>query len=118
MKKKIIAIVIAVAGIIFIYQKMGQPLLTSYQYSSLSPDKKYKVDVYSDSMYAAMPGQGGAGSHGATIILRNSWGWKIGSNSGCDILMDDVNIEWDNKNDYVNIATARTIDLNTGECTE
>ncbi len=62
-----------------------------------------------------MPGSGGAGSHDALIILRNSWGWKIGSNDECEIMMDDVKIEWNNDLD-VGIALARGIDLKTGQC--
>lgn len=107
--------VIVVLATFFIYQKMGRPLLASYKYTSVSPDQKYRVDVYSEPLYFAMPGGGGAGSHDAAIILRNSWGWKIGSNHGCDMFMDDVNIEW-NSDKYVNIALARSIDFETGQC--
>lgn len=69
-------------------------------------------------MFSAMPGQGGAGSHMAVIILRNKWGWKIGSNLGCDLMMDDIKIEWNNEKDYVSIATAKAINLKTGKCEE
>ena len=116
MKMKIVSAVIIFAAIIFFfYKKLSPPFLASYRYSSISPDKKYRVDVYSEPMFGAMPGGGGAGSHNSAIILRNSWGWEIGSNAECPIFMDDVDIEWDSDK-YVTIALARSIDLNTGEC--
>lgn len=117
--KKIVVIVItfAIAGA-FLYQKSGVPLTATYKYSSVSPSGKYKIDVYSNPIYFAMPGQGGAGSHLATVVLRNSWGWKIGSNYGCDLFMDNVNIEWNESEGYVSIALAKQIDLNSGQCSE
>lgn len=119
-KAVIAALIVVTAAFVFVYRKMGPPLPSSYQFSSVSPDKKYQIDVYSDSVSApsAMPGQGGAGSRPATIILRNGWGWKIGSSDGCEILLDSVAIKWDYENDSVIIAKARSIDLNTGQCAE
>ena len=118
-KKVIITALAAAAAFAVIYWKMGPPLPASYQYSSVSPDNKYRVDVYSEAFpTAAMPGQGGAGSRAAKIILRNSWGWKIGSSDGCDISMDYVAIEWNYANNAVDIAKARSISLDTGECAE
>lgn len=70
----ILALAIWALPTVFIYQRMGPPLLASYKYSSVSPDKKYRVDVYSEPLYFAMPGGGGVGSHDATVILRNNWG--------------------------------------------
>ncbi len=115
MKIKIISAAIVFAAVFFLYKKLGPPFLASYHYSSVSPDKKYRVDVYSEPMFGAMPGGGGAGSHNSAIVLRNSWGWEIGSNAECTIFMDDVKIEWNN-DQYVTIAPARSIDLKTGEC--
>ena len=116
-KVSLIVVIVAVVTvpIFFVYQKMGAPFLASYQYTSVSPDKKYRVDVYSAPLFFAMPGGGGAGSHDALIILRNNWGWEIGSNYECEIFMDDVQIEW-NSEKYVSVAVARTIDLSTGQC--
>ena len=117
MKKIASAVVVAVAAI-FLYQKLGAPPPTSFRYSSVSPDKRYRADVYSEATPVTMPGQGGAGSRPATIIVLNDRGWKVGSNDGCELLMDDVQIEWDEKNNRVNIAKARAIDLSTGRCVE
>jgi hypothetical protein len=102
-----------------LYFFLGPPLLASYKYSSISPDGRHKVDVYSNAnLPIAMPGQGGAGSRFATIILRNSVGWRIGSSHACKLFMDDVKIEWGSDGASVDIAKAKSISTTNGICVE
>lgn len=119
-RKTVVAavVIIAVAAFVLVYRQMGPPLPSTFQFSSVSPDKKYRADVYAVAPLTAMPGQGGAGSRSATVILRNDWGWKIGSSDDCEMLLDSVEIDWSYTSGAVSIAKARTIDFETGKCSE
>jgi len=120
MRAKIIILTLICAAALFVgvYRLAGPPMFSSFQFSIESPDKKDRIDVYSTRVPMVMPGQGGAGSRPATVILRNSYGLRVGSNDGCEVLMDDVTIDWNYQNDAVNFAKARSIDLSTGVCSE
>jgi hypothetical protein len=117
MKKKVFVVIIitlVVCG--YIYSHLRPPIFATYQYSSSRNDQKYRADVYSYAHILALPGGGGAGSKEAIVVLRNDWGWEIGSSSGCDILMDDIKIDWEDDENSVSIARAASIDYGTGNC--
>jgi hypothetical protein len=100
----------------YIYSHLRPPIFATYQYSSSNIERKYKVDVYSYAPIIALPGGGGAGSKEALVVLRNDWGWEIGSSSGCDILMDDIKIDWETDEKSVSFAKAASIEYRTGKC--
>lgn len=102
----------------FIYQHTIDPFFSTPKFSSVSPSGKFKADVYAESSAISMPGQGGAGGKSAEIILRNKDGKKIGSNDGCEVIMDDVKIEWEEKNNLIFFAKAKSINLTDGKCEE
>jgi hypothetical protein len=106
--------VLVVSG--YIYLHLRPSVFATYQYSSNSIDKKYNVDVYSYSPIIAFPGGGGAGSKEAFVVLRNDWGWEIGSSSGCDVLMDDIKIDWETDEKSVSFAKTASIEYSTGKC--
>lgn len=82
--------------------------------TEISPCGYYHLSVYHSPSFFAMPGDG---SHGTKLVLRNKWGWTIGTSSeACSVFDYDIDIEWDYKNNQVWFATARTINLSTGAC--
>lgn len=82
-----------------------------------SPCNDYTIKVYSEPMFFAMPGSGGAGSKMTHIIITNKWGLTVAKSSDdCNVMADDIHIEWDCRNNKVNFARARSIDLLTGKC--
>jgi hypothetical protein len=88
-----------------------------HMFTESSPDGKYSISVYTSPRLFAMPGGGGVGSQMTTVVLKNRWGWTIGSsNDQCSVFYDDIHIEWDYEHNQVNFAMARSIDLDTGEC--
>jgi hypothetical protein len=118
-KTLIASVVLLLIAMFLLYFYRGPPLFASYKYSSTSPDGRYKVDVYSNAnLPVAMPGQGGAGSRFATVILRSSAGWRIGSSHACKVFMDAVKITWSSDAAAVDIAKAKSISAATGICPE
>jgi hypothetical protein len=97
----------------------GPPGLATHHQASASRDGDYSVDVYSNvSETFLAPGQNATGTTSVLVVLRNSWGARVGSSWGCDLKMADVNIEWnwaDHKRE-VQIARAKTISLVNGDC--
>ena len=88
-----------------------------FMFSEYSPDKQYRVDVYTKRRLFAMPGDGGLYSRTAVVVLKNKWGWTIGKTSDeCDVLYDYIEIEWDYSSNEVKYAKARSINLKTGKC--
>lgn len=88
-----------------------------FMFSEYSPDKQYRVDVYTERNFISMPGQGGLYSRIAVVVLKNKWGQTIGKSSGeCNVLYDSIEIEWDYHSNQVWFAKAHTIHLITGKC--
>jgi hypothetical protein len=117
MKKRLfVSIIIALVVCGYIYTHLRPPIFSTYQYSSIRSDQKYQADVYSYAHIIALPGGGGAGSKEALVVLRNDWGWEIGSSSGCDIFMDDIKIDWESDEKSVFIAKAASIEYSSGNC--
>ncbi len=81
-----------------------------YMYSQESPCGKYKIDVYTQPFFIAMPGGGGIGSRSATVILKNKWGLTIGKSSE-EALYGDLELEWDYDNNILWVARGTGIDL-------
>lgn len=89
----------------------------SFMYAEVSPDGNYKIEIYTERSFFAMPGGGGLSSRPTKVVLKNKWGWTIGqSNDDCMVFYDDINIDWDIDNQQVFFAIGASLDLNTGEC--
>jgi hypothetical protein len=97
----------------------GPPGIATHLQASTSRDGDFSVDVYSNvSQTFLAPSQNATGSSSVLVVLRNSWGARVGSSWGCDLKLADVNIEWnwaEHKRE-VQIAPAKTISLVNGEC--
>jgi hypothetical protein len=97
----------------------GPPGLATHHQSSTRQDGEFKLDVYSNVSETFLPpGQSSSGSNAVLIVLRNSFGARIGSSWGCDLKMSDVKVEWnwaEHKRE-VQIAANKTISLDTGDC--
>jgi hypothetical protein len=97
----------------------GPPGIATHQQASASREGDYSVDVYSNvSETFLAPGQNANGSSSVLVVLRNSWGARVGSSWGCDLKMADVAVEWnwaEHKRE-VQIARTKTISLVNGEC--
>jgi hypothetical protein len=116
----ILACALAGLAIIPVYF-LGPPGFYAHQLTSRSPDGRNSADVYAKSLDVfTSPGQGGANSRQAVIVLRNQWGLRVGSSFKCDLLMDDVKIQWDlaNQSRQLQVARAKFIDLDNGNCNQ
>jgi hypothetical protein len=121
LKSKLALACIFAICVIATFYYFGPPGLYAYQLTSLSPDGRSKADVYAKSLnFFASPGQGGAGSRQAVIVLRNEWGFRVGSSLKCNLLIDDVKIQWGlgNQAREVQVARAKFIDLDKGNCVQ
>jgi hypothetical protein len=97
----------------------GPPGIATHHQASASRDGDFSVDVYSNvSQTFLAPSQNATGATSVLVVLRNSWGARVGSSWGCDLKLTDVNIEWnwaEHKRE-VQIAPTKTISLVNGEC--
>jgi hypothetical protein len=97
----------------------GPPGLATHHQTSASRDGEYKVDVYSNVGETFLaPAQNSTGAHSVLVVLRNSWGARVGSSWGCDLKLSDIKIEWnwaDHKRE-VQIAPSKTINFTSGDC--
>jgi hypothetical protein len=90
-----------------------------FMYSCSSVNGNYKVNVYTEQNFISMPGDGGLYSRTANIVLKNKWGFIIGSSGeNCKAFYGDVKIEWDYSDNKVYFARGAAINLITGKSCE
>jgi len=87
-----------------------------FMFSEYSPDKQYRVDVYTERRLFAMPGDGGLYSRMAVVVLKNKWGWTIGKPcKQCYVPYGEIEIKW--YPNEVEFSLLGGINLKTGKCT-
>ena len=116
MKKKVIILSILVLAGISIWG-CYTIFAEQFMFSEYSPDRRYRIDVYTERNFFSMPGQGGLYSRKAVVVLKNEHGRTIGKSTGeCSVLYDSIEIEWDYPSNRVWFARAHAINLSTGKC--
>jgi hypothetical protein len=102
-----------------VYTLYDQYLADEFMYEEFSPDGAYSLDVYAERSLFAMPGHGGGCSYSrsAKVVLKNSWGLKIGeTNENCTVACADVEIVWDLDEKMVWFTRGARFNLETGRC--
>ena len=109
MKKTVtILSVLALAGIV-LYRVFFAP---EFVFSEYSPDKQYRIDVYSPFTICFFDG---TDCNKYFVVLKDKRGRTIGKSCN-KCLVSNIEISWDTSPDAVYFGRAYAINLKTGKC--